>query len=294
MPSISNYATLAQAIQDFTKRSSLATYVDYFITGAHERIYNDIFMMNDGQGVRQMQNTFNYFIEPNTGYIAVPSDFLDWREVRVNQGQDWFDLEPKEAAWIYQNYPTQAPLGIPAYIAPDTVGVASLTGSISTTTLTVSAVASGTIYPGPLTGTGVQANTIILPYGTNGTTGTGGTGTYAVNNSQTVGSEALNAGGDVFIFAPFPDTAYNVVGTYYATAIVLSSGNATNWLSNTIPNTLLAACMVEAQQFLKDAEQTQVWGGIYKDKLQAFVLQDKARRFAGGNLVMDPGSAPIW
>jgi hypothetical protein len=66
---------------------------------------------------------------------------------------------------------------------------ASFTGSISTTTLTVSAVASGTIEVGQAitTGAGVTAGTIITALGT----GTGGTGTYTVSDSQTVGSESM-------------------------------------------------------------------------------------------------------
>jgi hypothetical protein len=54
--------------------------------------------------------------------------------------------------------------------------------------LTVSAVASGTVgVGGLLTGSGVAANTSITGLGT----GAGGTGTYYLNNTQTVGSEAL-------------------------------------------------------------------------------------------------------
>lgn len=70
-----------------------------------------------------------------------------------------------------------------------TIG-ASITGSISGTTLTVSAIASGDIDIGQtVTGSGVTANTQITAFGT----GSGGTGTYTVNQSQTVGSEALTA-----------------------------------------------------------------------------------------------------
>ena len=67
--------------------------------------------------------------------------------------------------------------------------LATFTGSIATTTLTVSAVASGTILPGMLiTGTGVTASTYIIKQLT-GTTGS--TGTYQVNNSQTVSSTTI-------------------------------------------------------------------------------------------------------
>lgn len=65
---------------------------------------------------------------------------------------------------------------------------AKVTGSISGTTLTVTAVASGTLYVGQtIQGTGVTALTIITALGT----GSGGTGTYTVSTSQTVSSTTL-------------------------------------------------------------------------------------------------------
>jgi hypothetical protein len=65
-------------------------------------------------------------------------------------------------------------------------GNASFTGSISGTTLTVTAVSSGTLAPYAtiITGTGVAPATQI-------TVGSGTTGTYTVSVSQTVGSEAM-------------------------------------------------------------------------------------------------------
>ena len=70
-----------------------------------------------------------------------------------------------------------------------TVG-AVVTGSISGTTLTVSAVTSGTLYVGQtVQGTSIAANTMITALGT----GTGGTGTYTVSSSQTVASTTIYA-----------------------------------------------------------------------------------------------------
>jgi hypothetical protein len=69
--------------------------------------------------------------------------------------------------------------------------VAVFTASIgpASTTMTVTAVASGTIYPGMvITGTGVTAGTYIVSQ----TTGTdGSTGTYVVSASQTVASTTI-------------------------------------------------------------------------------------------------------
>lgn len=69
---------------------------------------------------------------------------------------------------------------------------AVVTGSISGTTLTVSAVASGTLAVGQtIVGTGITAGTTITALGT----GTGGTGTYTVSASQTVSSTSIKATG---------------------------------------------------------------------------------------------------
>ena len=65
---------------------------------------------------------------------------------------------------------------------------AAFTGSISGTTLTVSAVSSGALYVGQVvTGMGIAAGTTITALGT----GTGGAGTYTVSVPQTVNSESM-------------------------------------------------------------------------------------------------------
>jgi len=75
----------------------------------------------------------------------------------------------------------------------DTVTVGSaanavVTGSVATTTLTVTAVTSGTLAVGSyITGTGVTVGTYITALGT----GTGGVGTYTLNQSMTVASTTI-------------------------------------------------------------------------------------------------------
>jgi hypothetical protein len=67
---------------------------------------------------------------------------------------------------------------------------ATFTGSISTTTLTVTSVLSGTIAVGQaIFGNNISQNTVITALGT----GTGGTGTYTVSNSQTTASTTINS-----------------------------------------------------------------------------------------------------
>lgn len=77
-------------------------------------------------------------------------------------------------------------LSIAALFTP---AIASVTASISTTTLNVTVVGSGTLFLGnTITGTGVTAGTVIINQ-LSGTTG--GVGTYTVNNSQTVASTTI-------------------------------------------------------------------------------------------------------
>lgn len=87
----------------------------------------------------------------------------------------------------------------------------SFTGSISGTTLNVSAFASGaplaigqTVF-----GSGVTGGTTITGLGT----GTGGTGTYTVGTSQTVSSEAMGAA-SATQFAPGFSSSITLAGTY--------------------------------------------------------------------------------
>ena len=67
---------------------------------------------------------------------------------------------------------------------------AVFTGSISGTTLTVTAMTSGTIaISQALFGISISAETVITALGS----GTGGVGTYTVNNTQTIASETMNS-----------------------------------------------------------------------------------------------------
>jgi hypothetical protein len=113
----------------------------------------------------------------------------------------------------------------------DSGNPAEFTGSISGTTLTVTAVASGTIKVGQwISGSGITASpqTTITALGT----GTGGTGTYTVNQSQTVSSTTITSNGFPITrngnttqgtFSPFSQTGW---GNYFGGSSYLST--ATN------------------------------------------------------------------
>jgi hypothetical protein len=83
------------------------------------------------------------------------------------------------------------------------------TGTISTTTLTVSAVSAGQLAVGQIiSGPGVTPGTEITALGT----GTGGTGTYTINNSQTVGTATAMTAPNV------PATAFAASSAYITTS----------------------------------------------------------------------------
>jgi len=105
------------------------------------------------------------------------------------------------------------------FLDSGTAGDAVFTASISGTTMTVSAVTSGTIYVGCLiTGTGVTANTTITALGT----GTGGVGTYTVSQSQTVVSTTITSDG-------FPITRNPATGPNAPTQGTFSPFSQTGW-----------------------------------------------------------------
>jgi len=98
----------------------------------------------------------------------------------------------------------------------------SFTAAIATTgIMTVSAVGSGEIVPGQvLAGTGVPANTTVLPYGSNSTNGEGGTGTYQVfpapavavtSTTITTDAQVLIPRAEVILFQPAGNGGLGVI-----------------------------------------------------------------------------------
>jgi len=152
-----------------------------------------------------------------------------------------------------------------------TVG-AQVTGSISTTTLTVATVTSGTLYVGQtIQGTGVTALTIITALGT----GSGGVGTYTVSASQTVSSTTLY--GLNFSQLPTTDNAFtggtnvDIVDNYFVynrpdtqqfgCSNVLSpiSGNTNFSSKDGAPDDLVTLIVDHREIYLLGETSSEVW-----------------------------------
>lgn len=120
---------------------------------------------------------------------------------------------------------------------------AVVTGSITTTTLTVTAVTSGRLRVGQtISGTGVTASTTITALGT----GKGGTGTYTVSTSQTVASTTITA-----TFASATITSNPASATVYDNG---STAGSTTVLSNiTVVNNSAASATYRISKSKRNA-----------------------------------------
>ena len=124
--------------------------------------------------------------------------------------------------------------------APGAMGTAAYptsgtyTGSIATTTLTITAILQGDpIAIGQwVNGSGVTAGTFITGYGT----GTGGVGTYTVNVSQTASSTTIYTQGQAVAGNPSPmDVGIGPLGRIYTFDCVPLTSNAANICASQTP-----------------------------------------------------------
>lgn len=115
---------------------------------------------------------------------ALAKLFLSASRLALIASQGWVNVNNRPA-WMVGPDTRCVELG-PVYVPFADV---KFTGSISGTVLTVTAVERGTLAIGQtITGAGVAPSTSITSLGT----GVGGTGTYNLNNSQAVSSEAMS------------------------------------------------------------------------------------------------------
>jgi hypothetical protein len=157
---------------------------------------------------------------------------------------------------------------------------AIFTGSISTTTLTVTSVLSGTIAIGQaIFGNGVGQNTIITALGT----GSGGVGTYTVSKSQTVTSTSINAAASpAIVTASISGTTMTVSGVTSGTLVIGQTIVGTGVTDGTII-TALGTGSGGAGTYTVSASQTVSSTTIYASNWSVLPATDGA--FTGGGTV---------
>jgi len=81
-----------------------------------------------------------------------------------------------------------------------------------------------------------------------------------------------------FLFAPTPSAAFEFELVYYARLQPLSAANDSNWMTLNVPQALLAACMVEACRFIKNASRQDVWEDAYSSASGAIKSENSERQ----------------
>ena len=80
-----------------------------------------------------------------------------------------------------------------------------------------------------------------------------------------------------FLFAPTPSVEFAFELVYYARLQPLSATNDDNWLTLNAPQTLLAACMVEACRYIKNTSRQQVWEEMYQSATGGIKAENSER-----------------
>src|ERR1700761_8020003 len=111
-----DYNSLKQAVQDWFARTDLGGWIDYFIQKAEQKIYRDIFAMNQGNGVSPMEMPFTGTIADD-GTVALPVGYLGLKNAVVNLDGNAFQLQRRNPEFIYTQFAFRGAGGSPSYIA---------------------------------------------------------------------------------------------------------------------------------------------------------------------------------
>ena len=171
---------------------------------------------------------------------------------------------------------------------------AVFTGTISGTTLTVTAVTNGTIGAGQaLFGVGITQETIISALGT----GSGGVGTYTINISQTVSTaEKMNSTAVAAVFtATISTTTLSVTavssGTIYLGQTVQGAGVTANTVITAQgSNIVLSQTIVTGGTGYAVNDQVTVVGGVYGSTPQVYTVSSVTSGVVTGLTVYSQGS----
>lgn len=171
---------------------------------------------------------------------------------------------------------------------------AVFTGTISGTTLTVTAVTNGTIGAGQaLFGVGITQETIISALGT----GSGGVGTYTINISQTVSTaERMNSTAVAAVFTgTISTTTLSVTavssGTIYLGQTVQGAGVTANTVITAQgSNIVLSQTIVTGGTGYAVNDQVTVVGGVYGSTPQVYTVSSVTSGVVTGLTVYSQGS----
>jgi hypothetical protein len=102
---------------------------------------------------------------------------------------------------------------------------------------------------------------------------------YKAQSTQTGKPRFYAVVGGEFQFYPAPDASYDAALTYYQQIPALSDAEPSNWVLANHPDAYLYGTLLQAAPYLRDAEQTAVWGQLYTAALDA--IRTAERTLAG-------------
>jgi len=79
---------------------------------------------------------------------------------------------------------------------------------------------------------------------------------------------------DHYIVVPTPSDTFPYEVNFWQLPPLLDNSNQTNWITEYAPNALLHGTLVEAFNYLKNAEQAASWGAVYDRDMAALAGED--------------------
>jgi hypothetical protein len=102
---------------------------------------------------------------------------------------------------------------------------------------------------------------------------------------------ALTQDGSAVMFAPEPDTTYNLTIHYRRAIDSLGASQTTNWLLTNHPDVYLYGSLVESAAYLREDERLPMWERKLATAIEDVRLLKDRQRFGGGPLVARPRRA---
>lgn len=106
---LDSFSGIKSALTDWLARSDLVSYYDNFITLGEAKLCREL-------RIRAIETPLSLVLSSGIG--AVPSDFLELKHVRLDVAGGW-NLDMREADWIYRRYTNRTSSSRPSFIAVD-------------------------------------------------------------------------------------------------------------------------------------------------------------------------------
>lgn len=102
--------------------------------------------------------------------------------------------------------------------------------------------------------------------------------------SSTSKPEYIAIDGETFVFGPYPDSNYTIVGIYHAKPAVLSDANITNAWTTNVSDALLFAAIAEAADYINSNDQVVKWEAKYERIKDRYLRSEKRKTRRGARV----------